>query len=139
MQAAIVRWTKVSGFDPLLPTVWTAYPAQPLTTFPDPPIQRARSRPRGRFHLNRRVHLAAILRASLLQIIEPHTPLEHAYDSRAAFGCLLGHRFLVDGALELSRDGAFESGRVGDVDGTGALEFSLGARKPARTTSDGAR
>jgi hypothetical protein len=37
--------TKISGFDPVLPTVRTTSPAEPLQPLFDPPIERAASGP----------------------------------------------------------------------------------------------
>jgi hypothetical protein len=42
-----LRRTQISSFDPSLTTIWTAYPAQPLLAFLDPPVERAAGGPRG--------------------------------------------------------------------------------------------
>ena len=43
------RWrlTKISGLDPSLPPVWTAYTTEPLLTFLHPPVERAAVSPRS--------------------------------------------------------------------------------------------
>jgi hypothetical protein len=43
--SALFRRTKICSFDPLLTTVLTAYPAQPLLALFDPPVERASRRP----------------------------------------------------------------------------------------------
>jgi hypothetical protein len=43
-----------------LPAVLASYPAEPLLTLFDPPIELASSGPRGRPHQDRRIDLAAI-------------------------------------------------------------------------------
>jgi hypothetical protein len=52
--------TKISGFNPLLATVWTAYTAEPLSSFYDPPVERAAGGPGCCLELDRRIHLTSI-------------------------------------------------------------------------------
>jgi hypothetical protein len=52
--------TKIDSSDPPLTPVRPAYPAQPLLTLSDPPIQLASFRPGGRLHLDRRIDFSAI-------------------------------------------------------------------------------
>ncbi len=63
------RGTKINSSDPPLPAVCTAYPAEPLLTLLDPPIELPSPRRHGRLHLDRRIYLPAICSGDLLQVI----------------------------------------------------------------------
>jgi hypothetical protein len=52
--------TKINSLDPLLTTVWTSYPSEPLLPFFHPPIELASRRPHGQLHLDRRIDFTAI-------------------------------------------------------------------------------
>jgi hypothetical protein len=62
------RGTKINSPDPALSAVCTAYPAEPLLTFFDPPIELAGSGPRRRLHLDRRINCTAVRFAVLVRI-----------------------------------------------------------------------
>ena len=61
-----------------------SYPAEPLLTLFDPPIELASLRPHGRLHLDRRIDSSAIRCGMLLHLVvaEIHIRLEHDCDSR---------------------------------------------------------
>ena len=59
---------KINSSDPPLPAVGTVYATQPFLPFLHPPIELASFRPRGHFHLNRRVDLPAICLTVLARI-----------------------------------------------------------------------
>ena len=63
------RRTEINSSDPPLTTVRTAYPTQPFLPFPDPPIELARFRPRGRLHVDRWIDFSPICFGDLPQII----------------------------------------------------------------------
>jgi hypothetical protein len=65
-------WTKIRSFDPLLTTIWPAYPAQPLLALFDPPVESAAWRPRCCLDFDRQIHFAAISFAVLTRIEIPH-------------------------------------------------------------------
>ena len=47
LPTAVFRKTKISGLDPPLTPIWTAYPAQPLQPLFHPPVECAASGPCG--------------------------------------------------------------------------------------------
>jgi hypothetical protein len=63
------RETKISGFDPPLTAVCTAYAAPPFPPFLHPPIELSSFRPDGRLYLDRRIDNSAIRFGDLLQLI----------------------------------------------------------------------
>lgn len=76
----MARGTKITSSDPPLLTIRTAYPAEPLLTLFDPPIELASRRPGGHLHLDGRINCSAICFAVLARI-EIHASLEHEYYS----------------------------------------------------------
>jgi hypothetical protein len=61
--------TKISGSDPLLTAVCTAYPAPPFLTIFHPPIEPAGVGPGGRLDLDGWLDFTAIRFSKLLQVV----------------------------------------------------------------------